>query len=303
MPRSCQAWPKRFSSGLGDRAAHGPGRPRPRRKPRLGMLRFPRRSEDPAARRRCGSCSSRRPPGSLLVARRRPRLRRAAAGRPRGAVRRRRRRRRAGRLRRALPRARGRHDERGGADLGDGRAAADRRRRSRPAWRRPTSQGIGMALALAGAALASIEFGQSGSGRRAAAGVGLAVVAALGFGAFFVGTDLAADDGALWAVTINRAAAVAVLVAIVLALRRPSPLDARHDRAARRRRGARHLGQRRCSRSRSRSAWPRPSRCSARSTRSPRSCSPARSCTSSSRSSQRGGVAAALAGIGLVSLA
>ena len=69
-----------------------------------------------------------------------------------------------------------------------------------------------MALALAGAVLASIEFGASGSGRRAAAGVGLAVVAALGFGAFFVGTDLAADDGALWAVTINRVAAVAVLV-------------------------------------------------------------------------------------------
>jgi len=86
-------------------------------------------------------------------------------------------------------------------------------------------QGIGMTLALAGALLASIEIGQAGSGRRAATGVGLAVVAALGFGAFFVGTDLAADDGALWAVTINRMAAVGVLVAIVVALRRPSPLE------------------------------------------------------------------------------
>lgn len=89
----------------------------------------------------------------------------------------------------------------------------------------PTAmQGLGMALALAGAMLASIEFGASGSGRRAAAGVGLAVLAALGFGAFFVGTDLAADDGALWAVAVNRAAAVAALVGVVLAVRRPSPI-------------------------------------------------------------------------------
>ena len=55
-------------------------------------------------------------------------------------------------------------------------------------------------------------------------GVGLAVIAALGFGIFFVGMDLAADEGALWAVALNRAAAVAVLVGIVLALR-PGPLE------------------------------------------------------------------------------
>lgn len=88
-----------------------------------------------------------------------------------------------------------------------------------------TAQGAGMALALVGAMLASIVVGESGSGRRAATGVGLAVVAALGFGAFFVGTDLAADDGALWAVTINRAVAITLLLVIVAALRRPSPLD------------------------------------------------------------------------------
>ena len=83
-------------------------------------------------------------------------------------------------------------------------------------------QAIGMTLALAGAALAAFEYG--GDHRRAATGVGLAVVAALGFGAFFVGTDLAADEGALWAVTINRATAVALLVVVVAALRRPSPI-------------------------------------------------------------------------------
>jgi drug/metabolite transporter (DMT)-like permease len=84
------------------------------------------------------------------------------------------------------------------------------------------AQALGMGLALGGAALASFQYG--GDHRRAATGVGLAVVAALGFGAFFVGTDLAADDGALWAVTINRAAAVGVLVVVVLALRRPVPI-------------------------------------------------------------------------------
>jgi drug/metabolite transporter (DMT)-like permease len=84
-------------------------------------------------------------------------------------------------------------------------------------------QAVGMTLALAGAALASIEYG--GDHRRAAKGVGLAVIAAIGFGAFFVGTDLAADEGALWAVTINRMAAVGALVAIVLVARRPSPLE------------------------------------------------------------------------------
>ena len=84
------------------------------------------------------------------------------------------------------------------------------------------AQAIGMTLALAGAALASFEYG--GDHRRAATGIGLAIVAAIGFGAFFVGTDLAADEGALWAVTINRATAVGVLVVVVLAVRRPSPI-------------------------------------------------------------------------------
>jgi drug/metabolite transporter (DMT)-like permease len=87
-----------------------------------------------------------------------------------------------------------------------------------------TPQALGMALALAGAALASSEPGAVG-GRRAVTGVGLALVAALGFGIFFVGMDLAADDGALWAVALNRTAAVGVLACVVLALRSPNPLD------------------------------------------------------------------------------
>jgi uncharacterized membrane protein len=79
-------------------------------------------------------------------------------------------------------------------------------------------QACGMFLALAGAALATLE-----PEHRKAAGVGLALLAALAFGVFFVGVDQAADDGPLWAVAINRFAAVGVLAAVVVALR-PPPL-------------------------------------------------------------------------------
>jgi drug/metabolite transporter (DMT)-like permease len=79
-------------------------------------------------------------------------------------------------------------------------------------------QAIGMALALSGAALASSE-----PGRRGAAGVGLAIIAAFAFGLFFVAMDSAADDGALWAVSLSRAAAVAIVVTAAVVLR-PPPL-------------------------------------------------------------------------------
>jgi drug/metabolite transporter (DMT)-like permease len=84
----------------------------------------------------------------------------------------------------------------------------------------PTAvEAIGLALALGGAALASTE-----PGRRTAAGVGLAIIAAFAFGTFFVGVDTAADDGALWAVSFSRMAAVAIVVVAVVALR-PAPID------------------------------------------------------------------------------
>jgi drug/metabolite transporter (DMT)-like permease len=81
----------------------------------------------------------------------------------------------------------------------------------------PTAvQALGIALALGGGALASTE-----PGRRSAAGVGLAISAALAFGMFFVGMDAAADDGVLWAVSFSRLAAVAVVVAAAVTLRPP----------------------------------------------------------------------------------
>src|SRR4051812_4659450 len=81
----------------------------------------------------------------------------------------------------------------------------------------PTAvQALGMVLALSGAALASSE-----AGRGTAHGVGLALVAAFAFGLFFVGMDVSADGGAPWAVTFTRAAPVALLVGIVIGLRLP----------------------------------------------------------------------------------
>lgn len=85
----------------------------------------------------------------------------------------------------------------------------------------------GTGLALAGAALASFEPRPDGAGRRVAAGMALAILAALAFGAFFVATDMAAADGPVTAVATSRAVAVAVLAAAVLGLRRGCPLGRR----------------------------------------------------------------------------
>lgn len=77
---------------------------------------------------------------------------------------------------------------------------------------------LGIALALAGIALVAREPGRLG--RRASAGVGLAVLAALGFGLFFVGLDVAADESVVWATFVARAAAVvAVATAAAVAVR------------------------------------------------------------------------------------
>lgn len=76
---------------------------------------------------------------------------------------------------------------------------------------------LGIGLALAGIALVAREPGRIG--RRASAGVGLAVSAALGFGLFFVGLDVAADESVVWATFAARAAAVgavAIAAAVVV---------------------------------------------------------------------------------------
>lgn len=83
----------------------------------------------------------------------------------------------------------------------------------------------GVGLVLAGVALTSYEPGPGG--RRLAAGVGLAVVAALGFGLYYVFIAEAGEESALWAVLVARAASSLVAVVVVLARRLMSTLHAR----------------------------------------------------------------------------
>jgi drug/metabolite transporter (DMT)-like permease len=75
-------------------------------------------------------------------------------------------------------------------------------------------QVAGILLALAGVALASREPPELGGGR--AAGVGLALVAAAGFGAYFVFLDRGAEESVPWAVAAARG--TSSLLALVAAI-------------------------------------------------------------------------------------
>ncbi|MEP6953296.1 MAG: DMT family transporter [Solirubrobacteraceae bacterium] len=73
----------------------------------------------------------------------------------------------------------------------------------------------GLALALAGAALVAVE--PRATGTRLVPGAALGFASALAFGAFFVAMNSAADSGgAVWAVSVNRATSVTVLLAALL---------------------------------------------------------------------------------------
>ncbi len=75
-------------------------------------------------------------------------------------------------------------------------------------------QWLGIALALAGIVLVSLE--PAATPRTAAAGAGLALVAALGFGLFIVGVAGAADASVPWAIAVARGTAVATVLAALL---------------------------------------------------------------------------------------
>jgi drug/metabolite transporter (DMT)-like permease len=75
---------------------------------------------------------------------------------------------------------------------------------------------FGAAAILAGVALVSREPGPAGG--RVAAGVGFALLAALGFGLYFVFIDVASESSAPWAVFISRG--VASVIAVTAALSR-----------------------------------------------------------------------------------
>jgi drug/metabolite transporter (DMT)-like permease len=76
-------------------------------------------------------------------------------------------------------------------------------------------QWLGIVLVLIGIATLALEPSPAG-GRRVAAGAGLAVLAALGFGGFIVGIDAGADDSAPWAVVAARSASVALVIALAV---------------------------------------------------------------------------------------
>ena len=80
---------------------------------------------------------------------------------------------------------------------------------------------LGVVAALAGVALVSREPGEAGAPAARAAGVGLALAAAAGFGLYFVLMDAAADESVAWAVLVARATASVLGVATVAVLRLP----------------------------------------------------------------------------------
>jgi drug/metabolite transporter (DMT)-like permease len=79
-------------------------------------------------------------------------------------------------------------------------------------------QNVGMALALAGVLLASREH-QEGGGRRFASGIGLALLAAIGFGGYFPFMHAAGDADFWWASVVFRTTTLLVLTCAVLITR------------------------------------------------------------------------------------
>lgn len=91
-------------------------------------------------------------------------------------------------------------------------------------------QAVGVAMALVGVVLAAREQAHDGAASRVAAGTGLALVAALGFGGFFVGLDAASDADVLWALLAARTCATVLLVGIAIAMRSKPELSSRDVR-------------------------------------------------------------------------
>ncbi len=84
-------------------------------------------------------------------------------------------------------------------------------------------QAVGVAVAIGGVALASREETEDASRARVAAGVWLAIGAAIGFGGFFVAMDRASEANAYWAIFVSRIASLSGLWAAVLATRTAVP--------------------------------------------------------------------------------
>lgn len=94
---------------------------------------------------------------------------------------------------------------------------------------RPSAlQVAGIAVAMVGIVLASREPGTAVPSRAARASIGLALVAALGFGAFFVGIERATDSaGVAWTILVARGSQLAALAVVAAALRPALPVSVR----------------------------------------------------------------------------
>ena len=85
---------------------------------------------------------------------------------------------------------------------------------------RPTlAQDVGIALALGGVLLASREHDEEGGGRRFAAGAGLALLAAVGFGCYFPFMHAAGEADFWWASLAFRTTSLTVIATTVLLTR------------------------------------------------------------------------------------
>jgi drug/metabolite transporter (DMT)-like permease len=82
-------------------------------------------------------------------------------------------------------------------------------------------QWAGIAAALVGVVLLAREPGGVARSAGLAAGVSLALVAALGFGLFVVGLDAASDGGATWAVVVARTSSTLLALSAVLVVSAP----------------------------------------------------------------------------------
>ncbi|MEU8901619.1 DMT family transporter [Nocardia sp. NPDC048505] len=80
-------------------------------------------------------------------------------------------------------------------------------------------QSAGLAIALGGLVIASYQSDRGGAGGRVLPSVGFGLLAAVGFGTFFLAMDTASSGSVGWALLTARLTAVAVIGGVVLALR------------------------------------------------------------------------------------
>jgi drug/metabolite transporter (DMT)-like permease len=82
-------------------------------------------------------------------------------------------------------------------------------------------QGVGIVVAIGGVVAASLEPLPEGAGRKLATGVGLSLLAALGFGSSLLGLNRVSQAGVVWG-TLSLRLTIVPIVCVVALLVRPS---------------------------------------------------------------------------------